>query len=85
MTKPNKNWEKEFDKKFIDCKDGWGVNAVGYGVTKRKIKNFIKTLMIDTLEKITKENFTMIENIEGYNSAVKDLNQRIEEIKKRFL
>ena len=79
MTKQNKNWEerliKEYREQDFECEEEKEI----FWLDK------LKTLMIDTLEKITKENFTMIENIEGYNSAVKDLNQRIEEIKKRFL
>jgi hypothetical protein len=39
------DWEKEFDEKFMNCKDDWGVNVVGYGITKRTIKNFIRQLL----------------------------------------
>jgi hypothetical protein len=62
-------WEEEFNMKFVDCKDSWGVNVVGYGITKKTIKNFISQVRQQALEegkkmrgKEIKEFISILEN-----------------------
>ena len=122
MTKLNKNWEKEFEKKWsrelhseldrLFPKDNIGIEHLRKSTTHRSeamafngsaytfALKFIKTLMIDTLEEAKMKEKSKkkvriwhpfseviigdIVFVGGFNSAVKEINQKIEDIKKRY-
>jgi len=90
-----KNWEKEFDKVFknsLKWENDWGK-------LKPNIKQFIKDLMLTTLDELKEEEETYSGGMErfeemaqvdleklvfAYNVAIKEINQKIETIKKRY-
>ena len=55
------NWEKEFDKNFTDHKDDWGISVIGYGVTTRQMKNFIKKLLLSKLKEAREQTLKEVE------------------------
>jgi len=94
MTKQNKNWEerliKEYREQDFECEEEKEI----FWLDK------LKTLMIDTLEEAKMKEKSKkkvriwhpfseviigdIVFVGGFNSAVEEINQRIEEIKKRY-
>jgi len=94
MTKPNKNWEERFKKEWLKIVDliANARGIVDLVTAEQKAKQFIKTLMIDILEEVEEDKFQEVygddnlstEFVYGYSAKRDEINQKIEEIKKRF-
>ena len=80
MTKPKREWEKEFDKKFKCTSTIHYIECCEYpvGEAVEEIKQFIRTLLAQELRGLLVEKRKLNEpNCHGYNQAVKEINTKI--------
>lgn len=55
ITEQIKKNEKKLEKKFVDCKDDWGVETVGYPATVSKLKSFLASAQLALLQAVREE------------------------------
>jgi hypothetical protein len=63
VTVERPDWEKRFDSKYHTYVDTWNVPSVGYGVTARKMKNFIRKAIKEELEKANYNHYKRVNKI----------------------